>query len=120
MHVGSLYSQSALCVHTKRTEGQIERDAYCCFLMTSCPLRSPCGHIFCRPCAERRFSSTNTCSLCDAAFDLETELIELSHERSQEAAVAAFSLAVTYPEEAWRILVEASLFCRTQTALYGT
>ena len=84
------------------------------------PLRSPCGHIFCRPCAERRFSSTNTCSLCDAALDLESELVELTHERSAEAGLATFALCATFPEEAWRIFVEASMFCRTQTALYGT
>ena len=80
----------------------------------------PCGHLFCRSCAERRFSSTNTCSLCDAAFDIESELVELTHERSTDTAIAAFALAATYPEEAWRILVDATLFCRTQTALYGT
>ena len=88
-------------------------------MVISLLLCRPCGHIFCRQCAEQRFSSTNTCSLCDSAFDIETELVELIHQRSPEASIAAFSLAATYPEESWRILVEASLFCRTQTALYG-
>jgi hypothetical protein len=63
---------------------------------------------------------SNMCSLCDAPFDLDNDLQELLHHRgNQEMSTAAFALAVTHPEDAWRILVEATAFCRTQTALYG-
>lgn len=116
MRAGSPCSRSCRRGATRREWGA----AFTLARRSTLPLCRPCGHIFCRPCAERRFSSTNTCSLCDAALDLESELVELTHERSAEVGLATFALCATFPEEAWRIFVEASVFCRTQTALYGT
>jgi hypothetical protein len=82
--------------------------------------KTACNHLFCGPCTARAFQGVPApllCPLCDMAVE---DVHRLSGERSMEHALRVFAFSVFYPEDALRLVSDAAVLARTQTALYGT
>ena len=82
--------------------------------------KTSCDHLYCRKCAEKDFSRKLQCTLCDADLSDDGGITELDCSKAADLARAAFALALTQPDEALRVVFEATKLARQQTALYGT
>ena len=88
-------------------------------LLLRAPPRSICQHLYCPPCAERHFSVKLACPICSRGLTPD-DIVELVHgEDMTDAMQATFTLACVRIEDAMRLVQEAAVFCREQTALIG-
>ena len=79
-----------------------------------------CLHLYCPSCAEKHFSIRMVCPLCSKSVAEDGDLVELNNSPDLSApALATFSLACLNLDVAMKMVLDAVVFCRTQTALSG-
>ena len=82
--------------------------------------KTSCLHLFCENCAQKAFSVTLTCPLCDASLSGDGGVILVTPDRSSETAIRVFAFAAFHCDDALRLVHDGVSFARAQTALFGT